>query len=496
MNPSEFRKYGKNVVDSVADYYENINTVSPFPNVEPGYLFKLLPHEAPDNPEQFEDIQDDIETKIMPGITHWQSPNFYAWFSSSSSFPAMLGDYYSLMFNIIGFSWIGSPAAAELEVLVMDWLGKLLGLDERYLALNKNGSGNRGGGAIQTTASESLVACMAAGREMALDRLRDQGLNEDEVDRLRYKLTAYVSDQTHSSGEKAANVIGCKVHIIRTDAAFSLTKNALLAAIDKDKSRGRIPFFVCGTFGTTNTAAIDDLAGIAEVARAEHLWFHVDASYAGAALTCPEFRPLARGIEQVDSLSVNPHKWLLTNFDCSALWIADSKYLTSAMGIEREYLPRVQGNNGAFVREFSDWQIPLGRRFRALKLWFVMRMYGASGIRAHIRNHVEQAKWLEAQLIADGRFEIMAPVVFGLVVFRAKPCALNSRTSEYQDQANKLNDDLVKRINSEGSVFIMATRVQGTVVIRAPIGAVYGSVKSTELLLRVLKQQLSAAFRI
>ncbi|KAJ2456293.1 hypothetical protein EV183_000220 [Coemansia sp. RSA 2336] len=491
MNTEEFRKYGKEVVDTVADYYDNVNNQKPFPDVEPGFLFKLLPQEAPFQPESFEEIQQDIETKIMPGMANWQSGNFYAWFSSSSSFPAMLGEYYSLMFNVIGFSWLGSPAAAELEIIVMDWLAKLLGLDKRYLSLNADGTMSKGGGSIQTTASESLVSCMVAGREMTLDRLRKGGMSEDEIDQHRHKMVAYVSDQTHCSGEKAANILGCKAHIVQTDGLFRLTKQALYKAILEDKSNGLIPFFVCGSFGTTNTCAIDDLDGIADVAEAEHLWYHVDAAYAGAALACPEFRSLAQGIERADSLSINPHKWLLTNFDCSALWVADSTYLEKSMCIKREYLPRNEGNR--VMREFSDWQIPLGKRFRALKLWFVMRMYGVSGICSHIRGHVEQAKWLERQLVENGNFEIMAPVVFGLVVFRINPGILNLQGN--LDSINRINVELVRRINNEGKVFIMSSLLNEQVALRAPIGAVHGSQKNTELLFCVLVKHLNALLK-
>ncbi|KAJ2632848.1 hypothetical protein H4R22_000947 [Coemansia sp. RSA 1290] len=491
MNTDEFRKYGKEVVDTVADYYDDVNDLKPFPDVEPGFLFKLLPQEAPFLPESFEAIQEDIETKIMPGMTNWQSGNFYAWFSSSSSFPAMLGEYYSLMFNVIGFSWLGSPAAAELEIIVMDWLAKLLGLDKRYLSLNADGTMSKGGGSIQTTASESLVSCMVAGREMALDRLRKGGMSEDELDQHRHKMVAYVSDQTHCSGEKAANILGCKVHTVQTDGLFRLTKQALNKAILEDKSKGLIPFFVCGSFGTTNTNAIDDLSGIADVVEAEHLWYHVDAAYAGAALVCPEFRSLAQGIERADSLSINPHKWLLTNFDCSALWVADSTYLEKGMCIKREYLPRNEGSR--VMREFSDWQIPLGKRFRALKLWFVMRMYGVSGICSHIRGHVEQAKWLERQLIENGNFEIMAPVVFGLVVFRINPGVLNLQGNV--DLINRVNIEFIQRINSEGKVFIMNSLLNGQVALRAPIGAVHGSQKNTELLFCILVKHLNALIK-
>ncbi|KAJ2376908.1 hypothetical protein GGI05_006941 [Coemansia sp. RSA 2603] len=335
---------------------------------------------------------------------------------------------------------------------------------------------------------------MIAGREMALERIKADGkVGSDEANALCHKFVAYFSDQTHSSGQKAANIIGCRTRIIQSDKDFRLTKKSLMAAIEEDKSAGLVPFFVCGTFGTTNTTAIDDLVGIADVAESERLWYHVDAAYAGAALTCPEFRPLAAGIERADSFNFNAHKWMLTNFDCSAMWVADSKHLVNALSIHREYLPRVKGDT-SFVKDYRDWQAPLGRRFRALKLWYVMRMFGASGIRAHIRNHVKQAKWLEEKLIEDGRFEIIAPVVFGLVVFRIKPNAVNtSRDSEEVDPdvVNKANTDLVKAIQADNRVFLVGTKIKGNDVVRAAIGSTIGKQEHVENLLEVVLQLTS-----
>ncbi|KAJ2838798.1 hypothetical protein FBU31_000835 [Coemansia sp. 'formosensis'] len=367
MDSSEFRRRGKEVVDAIADYYENLDNIAPLSTVDPGYLYKILPNEAPEDPESFDSIQADIETKIMPGMTHWQSGNFFGWFPCSSSFPAILGDMYSSMFNIVGFSWICSPAATELETVVMDWLGKLVGLDKRYMSIKDDGTEGTGGGVIQGAASEAYIVVMIAGREMAVERLKAQGLSEDDVNKMRHKFVAYFSDQTHSAGQKSANIIGCIARIVPTGDDLRLTKQALQAAIAVDKAAGLIPFFVCGTFGTTNTTAIDDLPGIADVAESEQLWNHVDAAYAGAALVCPEFRPLAAGIERADSFDFNVHKWMLTNLNCSALWVADSRHLENALSIHREYLPPVVVST-SFAKNYRDWQLPLGRRFRALKL--------------------------------------------------------------------------------------------------------------------------------
>ncbi|KAJ1881233.1 hypothetical protein LPJ57_001740 [Coemansia sp. RSA 486] len=370
----------------------------------------------------------------------------------------------------------------------MDWLAKLIGLDKRFLAIKEDGTEGDGGGVIQGSASEAHIVAMIAGREMVLERIRSQkNASQEDLDAMRHRFVAYFSDQTHSSGQKAANIIGCKTRIVPSDDDFRLTKDALVAAISEDKSAGLIPFFVCGTFGTTNTTAIDDLVGVAEVAAAEHLWYHIDAAYAGAALTCPEFRPLASGIERADSFNFNAHKWMLTNFDCSALWVADSTHLVNALSIHREYLPRVKGDT-SFVKDYRDWQAPLGRRFRSLKLWFVMRMYGAAGIRAHIRSHVTQAKWLEEKLIEDGRFEIMAPVIFGLVVFRVRPSAIHAahENTVDPDTVNKINTDLVKAIQTDNRVFLVGTKIKGNDVVRAAIGSSIGTQKNVDLLLQVI----------
>ncbi|KAJ2847887.1 hypothetical protein IWW36_003620 [Coemansia brasiliensis] len=487
MDINEFRVRGKEMIDFIADYYENLDNMSPGSKVQPGYLYKLMPHEAPEDPESFEEIKSDIETKIMPGITHWQSGNFFGWYPSNNSFPSVLGDMVSFMFNTVGFSWICSPAATELETVVMDWLGKLIGLDKRFMAIKEDGTEGEGGGVIQGTASEAHIVAMIAAKEMKLEYLKMHGESDESICTSGYKLVAYFSDQTHSSGQKACNIIGCQARTIESDEQYRLTKEALQAAIKQDVEAGLLPFFVCATFGTTNTAAIDDISGIAEVAEAEKLWFHVDAAYAGASLVCPEFRPLARGIERADSFNFNPHKWMLTNFDCSALWVANAKYLVQSLSIHREYLPRVK-NSTEFVKDYRDWQLPLGRRFRALKLWFVMRMYGASGIRAHIREHVRQAKWLEEQLVADGRFEIMAPVVFGLVVFRIKPGVFDASTSSLDDIVNSANAELVKCINSDGRVFLVGTKLRGVDVLRPAIGSSHGTSENTTRLLQVIQE--------
>ncbi|KAJ2379224.1 hypothetical protein IW150_000310 [Coemansia sp. RSA 2607] len=488
MDIAAFRKQGKEVIDNICDYYENLDEIPPMSVVKPGYLYKLIPHEPPEEPESFEDVQKDLQDKIMPGITHWQSGNFFGWFPSSNSFPSMIGDMYSNMLNIVGFNWICSPAVTELETMMTDWLGKLIGLDKRFMAINQDGTEGQGGGSIQGSASEAIIVAMIAGREMTLDRLKKK-YTEAEVDGMRHRFVAYFSDQTHCSGQKASNIIGCKACIIPSDDDYRLTKDALRDAIERDKAAGLIPFFVCGTFGTTNTTAIDDLVGIADVAETEKLWYHVDAAYAGSALSCPEFRPLASGIERADSFNFNTHKWMLISFECSVMWVADSTHLVNALSIQREYLPRVKGEK-AFVKDYRNWQLPLGRRFGALKLWFMMRMHGATGIRANIREDVKQAKWFEEKLLEDGRFEIMAPVNFGLVVFRIKPTAITTTKVLPVGQCvtNKANIDLVKAIHANNRVFLVGTHIKGKDVLRVSIGSTIGKQYHVENLLEVVLQ--------
>ncbi|KAJ2403313.1 hypothetical protein GGI23_000018 [Coemansia sp. RSA 2559] len=473
------------MVDIIADYYDTVDSIPPKSTVSPGYLSKLLSREVPEDPDTFEDIKSDIDTKIMPGITHWQSGNFFGWFPSINSFPCMLGEMYINMFSIVAFSWVSSPAATELETIVMDSLGKLIGLDKRFMSLNEDGTESKGGGVIQGSACEAQCVVMLAAQERKIAHLVLQGMDIEEAQQMKTKFVAYGSDQTHLGTQKNARIIGCKIHPIPSDENCRLTKDALEAAVAEDISSGLIPFYVCGTFGTTNTAAIDDIPGIADIASSEDMWFHIDASYAGAALACPEFRPLAAGIERADSFDFNPHKWLLNNFDCSALWLADATHLTNALSIQREYLPRTKAGT-SYAKDYRDWQIPLSRRFRSLKLWFVLRMYGAKGIRELISAHVKQAKWLEQQLVSDGRFEITAPVVFGLVVFRIKPQALGDNAST--EVANAANVELVKRIHEDNRVFLVGTHVKGIDVLRAAIGSAFGTQENVKLLLQVVQE--------
>ncbi|KAJ1921968.1 hypothetical protein H4219_000315 [Mycoemilia scoparia] len=489
MDVNEFRKRGKEIIDLMADYYENINTYPPLSAVERGYLSKLLPTEAPQKPESFEDLIKDFNGKILPGVTHWQSGNFFAWYSSTASFPSLLGDMLSGMINCVGFNWICSPACTELETIVLDWLAKAFGIDDGFLATRGDGSKGKGGGVIQGSASEAHIVVMLAAREKMLNRLREQGMSEEEVASASTRLIAYGSDQTHSSGQKASMVIGCKFFSIPSNEDMILTKENLEKQIEKDRKEGLIPFFVCGTFGTTNTCAIDDFVGIGEVAKKEDLWFHVDAAYAGCALVCPEYRHLIKGTEISDSFNVNPNKFLLVNFDFSALWVKNSRYLRDALSCDREYY-RNDASDSGDVKDYRDWQLPLGRRFRSLKLWFVMRLYGIEGLQQHIQRAINLGNWFEKKLLEDGRFEIVTPVAFGLVVFRIKESALDLGNETTDPKAifehqNDINDKLLKVMLSDGRVFLSGSKVKGKAVVRAVFGGTNVNQETAETLLNV-----------
>ncbi|KAJ2848666.1 hypothetical protein IWW36_003161 [Coemansia brasiliensis] len=490
MDIEEFRRRGKEAVDIIADYYQSVDNHPPVASVNPGYLQKLIPREMPQTPDSYDDIIADMQSKISPGITHWQSGNFFAWFPGCSSYPSIIGEMFSSMYSVIGFNWLCSPAATELEVAVMDWLGKLLGLDNRFLSIDEHGRKNRGGGIIQGSASEALLLAMIAARERKIQEICSQdNISYHEAISKQYLFVAYVSDQTHSCAEKAANILGVQIRIIPSDNNFRLTKDALVAQISQDKRSYHYPFFVCGTFGTTNTTSIDDLPGLADVAEVEHMWLHIDAAYAGAALACPEFRELAQGIERAHSFDFNLNKWMLVNLDCSAMWIFDSKFLTKALSAGRNILYRdsLEKENPA-VRNMHNWQIPFSRRFRALKIWFTLRVYGVVGIQTHIRNQVNMAQWLKTQLILDGRFEIVAPVVFGLVVFR-----LNEKAASAFGSIDLANSCLYQLIQQDGRVFIVSTMVNNRLALRAAIGSVFSTMENVKLLFDVITESATDA---
>ncbi|KAG0484514.1 hypothetical protein HPP92_008593 [Vanilla planifolia] len=343
------------IVDFIADYYKTLQDLPVLSQVKPGYLSELLPDSAPQWPESLQDVLDDVHQKIIPGVTHWQSPNYFAYYPSNSSIAGFLGEMLSAGFNIVGFSWITSPAATELEVIVLDWLAKMLKLPNQFL------SSGFGGGVIQGTASEAVLVAVLAARDKVLRKVGKEALN---------KLTVYASDQTHSSLQKACQIAGIypeNFRLLKADQSsnYSLDPEALSEAISNDLSSHFIPFFLCATVGTTSSAAVDPLRDLGKIAKENHLWFHVDAAYGGSACICPEYRHYIDGVEGADSFGMNAHKWLLTNFDCSLLWVKDRSALIQSLSTCPEFLKNKASQENAVV-DFKDWQIPLGRRFR---LW-------------------------------------------------------------------------------------------------------------------------------
>ena len=446
MSPEEFRRNGHAVVDWIADYYGRIESFPVLSQVKPGAIRASLPENAPEKSESFDAILADVEKLILPGITHWQSPNFFAYFPCNASGPAILGDLLSSGFGVQGMLWATSPACTELETHVLDWLVPLLGLPEKF------SSSSTGGGVIQDTASSASLCALLAGRERATQyQSNARGCDG--------KLVAYCSTQTHSSVEKAARVAGLgasNLRAIGVDEKFAMRADALARQITQDKAAGLVPCFVCATVGTTSSNAIDPVPEIARICREHGIWLHVDAAMSGTAALCSEFRHLHNGVEQADSYCFNPHKWMFTNFDCDVFYVADRKALIHTLSVLPEYLRNQATESGAVI-DYRDWHIPLGRRFRALKLWFVLRHYGVEGLQHHVREHVALAQEFAEWVRQDERFELASPVPLNLVCFR-----LRAGDSETQK--------LMERLNRSGKLYLTHTKLNDRFTLRMSIG--------------------------
>ncbi|XP_061572377.1 aromatic-L-amino-acid decarboxylase [Cololabis saira] len=452
MDAAEFRRRGKEMVDYVADYLENIEERPVYPDLEPGYLRYLIPTEAPLEPESYDDIIKDVERVIMPGVTHWHSPRFFAYFPAASSYPAMLADMLCGAIGCIGFSWAASPACTELETVMLDWLGKLLQLPECFIA----GTDGHGGGVIQGTASEATLVSLLAARCKGVRRVQTLHPEMSEAEILS-KLVAYTSEQAHSSVERAALIGAVMMRKVPTDDQYAVREDMLKKMVEEDKLAGLIPFYFCATLGTTPSCAFDHITKLGPLCNKENMWMHIDAAYAGSAFICPEFRPLLNGVEYADSFNFNPHKWLLVNFDCSTMWVKKRTDIIGAFKMEPLYLKHENQESG-LVTDYRHWQIPLGRRFRSLKIWFVLRMYGLQGLQAHIRKQVALAKEFESLVRADKRFEVCAEVVMGLVCFRLKG-------------SDELNENLLKRINKSREIHLVPSQLSGRYVLRLAVCA-------------------------
>ncbi|KAE8679972.1 Tyrosine/DOPA decarboxylase 3 [Hibiscus syriacus] len=455
LNPEEFRKQAHEMVDFIADYFQNIESYPVLSQVQPGYLRANLPENAPERPEPFETILKDVQNQIIPGMTHWLSPNFFAFFPSTVSTAGFLGEMLCTCFNSVGFNWLASPAATELEMTVMDWLADMLKLPESFMFQGT------GGGIIHNTTSEAVIVTLIAARDKALDLIGSDDVN---------KLVVYASDQTHSTFAKACKIVGIpptNIRLIPTTLAggFSLSPSELRMAVETDVASGLVPVYLCLNLGTTSTTAIDPIEPLACVAKEHGMWVHVDAAYAGSACICPEFRHHLNGIELVDSLSLSPHKWLLTFLDCCCLWVQNPNSLVKALSTNPEYLRNKQSESDSVV-DFKDWQLGTGRRFKSLRLWLIFRSYGVVNLQTHIRSDVRMAKMFEGLVRSDPRFEIVVPREFGLVCFRFYPG--ENCGSEY---SKMLNRKLLDWVNSTGRVYMTHTKVGGVYVLRFAVGA-------------------------
>ncbi len=446
MTPEELRANGRSVLDWIASYYERIESFPVLSQAQPGEIRASLPPEPPQEGEPFDAILADVERVILPGITHWQSPNFFAYFPCNASGPAVLGELLSAGLGIQGMLWATSPACTELETHVLDWLVDMLGLPGKFK------SDTTGGGVIQDTASSATLCALLAARE----RATGFSSNESGCDG---RLVAYASNQAHSSVEKAAMIAGIgrnNLRLIDVDDTFAMRPEALADAIAADRNRGLIPCFACATVGTTSSNAMDPLKRIGEICGRENLWLHVDAAMSGTAAICPEFRHINEGAELADSYCFNPHKWMFTNFDCDCFYVADRAALIRTLSILPEYLKNKATESGAVI-DYRDWGIPLGRRFRSLKLWFVIRHYGVEGLRHHVRRHVKLAQKFAGWVEGSDLLELAAPAPLNLVCFRHKGGDDPTR-------------QLMETLNRSGELYLTHTILKDRFTLRFSVG--------------------------
>jgi aromatic-L-amino-acid decarboxylase len=462
MTPDEFRRHGREVIDWIADYMKEVERYPVLSQVQPGQIRGQLPAAPPEHPEPFEAILQDVDRVILPGITHWQSPNFFAYFPSNTSGPSILGDLLCAGLGVQGMLWATSPACTEVETHVLDWFADMLGLPGRFR------SAGSGGGVIQDSASSATLCAILAARQQAT---AGQPAGVD----VRDKLVAYTSTQAHSSVEKGMRIAGLgTLRQVEVDANFALRADLLAQQIEADRAAGLHPFFVSATVGTTSSTAIDPLEQIGPLCRRHGLWLHVDAAMAGTLAVCPELRWILAGIEHADSFVCNPHKVLLTGFDCSTFYLADRGPLIRALSILPEYLRNQATQSGAVI-DYRDWQVPLGRRFRALKLWFVIRSYGVEGLRRKVRGFVELARQFAAWVQADPRFELSAPAPLNLVCFRHRG-------------GDGVNQRILDHLNASGQIHLSHTRLAGQLTLRLSIGQTNTARRHVERAWRLIQE--------
>lgn len=444
MDTESFRKHAHELVDWMADYFENIEDYPVLPNVKPGDILNQIPKKAPENAESFDQIFKDFREVIVPGMTHWESPNFMAYFPANKSKASVLGEMLMSTMGAQCMIWLTSPAAAELEEQVMEWLRQMIGLPPSFT------------GVIQDTASTAtLCAILTAREKYSKFSINENGFTNE-------KFIVYTSEQIHSSIDKAVKIAGlgsCNLRKISVDENFAMRAEELHEKIIEDIENGFKPLCVVSAIGTTSTTAIDPIKEISAICLKYNVWHHVDAAYAGSALVCPELRWMSEGADMADSFVFNPHKWMFTNFDCTAYFVKDPNALVNTFAIMPDYL---KTNVDDEVKNYRDWGIPLGRRFRALKLWFVIREMGVAGIQEKIRKHVALGKWLAEQVSKHSDFELIAPVPLNTVCFRY--------TKGEESILDKLNENIMNTINESGKLFFTQTRLNDKYVLRLAFG--------------------------
>lgn len=471
MTPEEFRRVGHQLIDWIADYRARVAGHPVMSRCAPGSIKASFPQDPPEQGESFDGIWKDLEQVIVPGLSHWQHPSFFGYFPSNSSLAAVLGDYLSTGLGVLGLSWQSSPALTELEEVVTDWMRRMVGLSEAW------------SGVIQDTASTSTLVALVCARE----RTSGYSLARGGLQAEARPLIVYASAQGHSSVAKAALLAGFgreNVREVEADENYALRPEALQEAMEADLEAGRVPCALVATTGTTTSTAFDPLEEVAAIARAHGVWMHVDGAMAGSAMILPECRPLWQGIEGADSLVLNPHKWLGASFDCSLYYVRDPEHLVRVMSTNPSYLQSGVDNE---VKNLRDWGIPLGRRFRALKLWCLIREQGVSGLRARLRRDLENAKWLAAQVGAAPDWRVLAPVPLQTLCVRHEPPGLGGEALDRHTLA------WAERVNRSGAAYLTPATLDGRWMVRISIGAIPTERKHVEALWAAIQKEADGA---
>ncbi|MCC7243555.1 MAG: aminotransferase class V-fold PLP-dependent enzyme [Acidobacteria bacterium] len=470
MTPDQFRRFGHEVVDWIADYRARVEARPVMAPVEPGAIKALLPASPPDDPEPFDAVLADLDRVVLPGLTHWQHPRFFGYFPCNGTLASVLGDYVSTGLGVLGLAWQSSPALSELEEVTTGWLRQMVGLSDAWQ------------GVIQDTASTSTLIALLCARERATGHGASRGGMQAEPS----PLVVYTSAHAHSSVDKAALLAGFgrdNVRHVPPDADYAMRPDALDQAIRLDLSRGLRPCAVTATTGTTTTTALDPVGAIAEVARGHGAWLHVDAAMAGSAMVLPECRWMWAGIEGADSLVLNPHKWLGAAFDCSAYFVRDADHLVRVMSTNPSYLQSAVDDR---VKNYRDWGIPLGRRFRAMKLWFLIREQGVSGLRARLRRDMENARWLADQVCQRRAWRVLAPVPLQTVCLRHEPPGLEGEALDRHTLG------WCARLNRAGAAYVTPAILDGRWMVRVSVGAEPTERAHVEALWAIMQKEAEA----